>query len=105
MPDRRLDFIRMVGLNGEGVDVGLHHLTEGRIDRPVPLEPILAFERGRHDHHSEVTAPVPGPCVAGVEVTLVFDLERGKWVLWLNWPGENRSGSSKSLQTRSRSWG
>lgn len=23
-----------------------------------------------------------------------FDVERGEWVLWLNWPGENRSGSS-----------
>lgn len=24
-----------------------------------------------------------------------FDTERGRWVLWLNWPGVNRSGSSK----------
>ncbi len=23
-----------------------------------------------------------------------FDAERGEWLLWLNWPGENRSGSS-----------
>jgi len=23
-----------------------------------------------------------------------FDVKQGKWVLWLNWPGQNSSGSS-----------
>ena len=71
-------FGRRARLDGQGVDVGLHHLAEGGVDGPVPGQRRLADEGLGRDPDGEMASPVAGAFVAGVLVAVVDHLQRDR---------------------------
>lgn len=58
------------------MDIRLHESAQRIKDLPVTLQRPQALEGIADDGHSKMTATVPGACMAGVEMTLVVDLQR-----------------------------
>lgn len=70
-------FIRRGSRDCQGVDVGLHEISEGGIDRAMALHGRLPGEMRRDDSHPEVPAAGAGAGVAGVQMAFVGDLQCG----------------------------
>jgi len=48
------------------MDVALHHITEGSIDQPMPLDKGLLLKRSGDYVHDEMTAAARGARVPGM---------------------------------------
>ena len=67
---RRDDF------DAQGVNVGLHHVTEGLVNKPVCCERFKTGQSICPDADAKVSAAFFGALVADVEMTFVHDLEQ-----------------------------
>ena len=57
------------------MDIATHRVFQGFVDKTLALDRGSALEAGRNHHRPEVTAPVPRANVAGVEMTLIDDVD------------------------------
>lgn len=57
------------------MDVGLHQVTHGGVDQPVPLQGAEAGETFAHHPDTEVAPAITGAFVADVQVAFVLDRE------------------------------
>lgn len=57
------------------MDVGLHHLAQGRVHRTVPSQRRHAREGLADDADAEMPAAVTGACMAGMLMAIVHDLQ------------------------------
>jgi hypothetical protein len=57
-----------------------HRTLERSIDEPLPLNGGFAIELHRDDDGPEMAATIAGPCVPGVQMTLIdhFDVDRSE---------------------------
>ena len=70
--------VRGSGLDGQRVDVGLHHLAQGGIDRAVAGQRRLAGEHRADDPYGEMATPIAGTLVPGMLVAVVHHLQRDR---------------------------
>jgi hypothetical protein len=61
------------------VDRTIHEIAQSPVHHPLRLEPRHALEAGRHNHDSEVATAALCAEVAGVELTVVRDLDVGRF--------------------------
>lgn len=57
------------------MNVGLHHFAERVENQAVPLDSGQPGKLSRNHSEPEVSAAVAGPCMSGMEVAFVIDLE------------------------------
>ena len=58
------------------MDVALHHITEGVIDKAVPLNEGLVLKRGGNDLHNEMAAAAGGARMSGMFGAFVDNFQR-----------------------------
>jgi len=78
LPERDRTFlpsITRLGINGQSVDVGLHHFAQRGVHGAMPGQGRHAGEGLADDADAEMSSPVASACVAGMLVAIVDDVQ------------------------------